>query len=400
VRKKSWVIGMGLVLLGLAAGWAAMGAVARNHRYIPPLKVIGDVAEVLTLQNPDSLGGTEKITFRGNGYQAVKLADIIAKAGPGANAEKLYLIGLDGFTAAIGANDIDDCYLSFTAENGWEAINLAHPNSSNVKLLSEIVVASDGSGGDFTFDIISPETDLVQTTPGRLLAGPLMLYPYAEGDAVVQNGGKDYEVQVFTRRRVFKISDLTPLQDGDRLLVMDEKGENRLADNSGYFEVNDNHINYLEPDTRTRLERVRGVIMRPPAASITDAYYEARHYLENGDRLLLVVLEGLNYHQYSYAVANGYAPFLGKAGKAVQACGVYPPVSNVGLAALLTGKAPPENGIVTAGDHTSRAPSIFAEAIKLNKKAVFLDAGQTRLNTETEPIAVTDENGEIGRAHV
>lgn len=392
--KKNWLLGVCLGLLGLAIGWTAMGAVSRAHRYIPPLKVTGDVTDVLTLQDPGRLGNMEKITFQGASYQAVKLADLLAKAGPQANAGQLYFVALDGFTTAIKATDIDHSYIAFTAKNGWEAINLLHPNSSNIKSITEIVVVSEGSGEGFTFNVIDPETDLVKITPGQLLTRPLTLYPYAEGKAVVQNDGKDYENQVFTKRRVFKISDLTPLQEGDMLLVMGEKGEYRLVDDSGYFEVKDNSINYLHPDTRTKLQKVQGVILRPPTAGIMDVYYDGRRYLESGDKLLVVVLDGLTYQQCDYAMANGYAPFLKSAGKATQACGVYPREANVGLAALLTGKAPEENGVVTASDHTLQAPSIFTEANKLNKKAVFLDAAPKQLDTETEPISISDRNAD------
>jgi hypothetical protein len=394
VRKKSWLTGSCLVLLGLVVGWAAAGGVFSSHGHVPPLKVTGDVNNVLSLQDIDSIGGAESITFQGAGYKAVKLADIVSKAGPTADAGQLYLVGLDGFTSALWAADIGDCYIAFTAKNGWEAINLAHPNSSNVKLLTEIVVVSEGGSGYFAFNAISPNADLVRITPGRLLTGPLTLYPYAEGQAVVQSGGINHEAQVFTRRRVFKISDLTPLQDGDTLLVMNESGEYLLVNGGGYFEVRDNCINYLQPDSRARLEKVKGVIVNPPAASITDTYYDARHYLDSGDRTLVVVLDGFTFRQYSYAAAKGCAPFLKDTGKAVQACGVYPLGNNVGLAALLTGKAPRENGVGTEADSELKAPSIFAEVNNLNKKAILLDAADKQLDTEMQPVSICDKNAD------
>lgn len=393
MSKRKWFSGLCLVLLGLLAGGAVMGIAFRPPGHIPPLKVTGDVAQVLTLQDPDSLGKM-KITFQGAKYQAVKLADLVAKAGAPADTGQLYLVGLDGFASAIKAADTEGCYISFTAKNGWEAINLYHPNSSNVKLLTEIVVVAEGGGSDFTFNVIDPAADLVQITPGQLLARPLTLYPYTEGEAVVQKDGRDYQAQVFTRRRVFKISDLTPLKGGDVFLVMGAKGEQRLVDDSGYFEVRDNFINYLQPADRTKLERVKGVILQPPAASTMDAYYDGRRYLESGEKLLLVVLDGLTYRQYDYAAASGHAPFLKDAGKATRACGIYPLENNAGLAALLTGRTPEENGVVAAGDHTLKSPSIFAEAQKLHKKAVFLDAVPKQLDTEIEPVSVRDENAD------
>ncbi|NQS76278.1 MAG: hypothetical protein HQP61_07545 [Peptococcaceae bacterium] len=393
MHKKSWIIGVCLVLLGLVAGWAAAaGGVFSNSGHIPPLKVAGDVNQVLNLQNMDNVGRTKKISFLGTGYQAVRLVDIVNKAEPAADIEQLYLVGLDGFTAAIPAADIDGCYITFTAENGWEAINLTHPNSSNVKSIAEILVVSGGSGEELACHIISPDADLNKVTPGQLLTGPLLLYPYAEGQAVVQKDGEEHEAQVFTRRRVFKVSDLIPLSDKDKLLVINERGDGRLVNGDGYFEVRDNQINYLQPDTRDQLEKIKGIILRPPVAGITDAYYDARHYLEGGRRTLVIVLEGLTYRQYCYAADRGYAPFLENSGQVMQACGVYPLGNNVGLAALLTGMMPGENGISAAGDQELKVPSIFTAASNLDKKAVFLDTGEKQLAAEMELVYIGDKN--------
>lgn len=394
MNKKSWLIGIFLGMLGLMSGAAAMGLLAHTPGCIPPLKVIGDVANVVVLKDPNEIGKLEEITFQGTPYQAAKLGDIIKKARPVGNAGQLHLVGLDGFSSAIKAQELDDCYLVFTAQNGWEAVNLKHPMSSNVKMLTEIVVVSDGSAGDFAFQVIDPAANLVRITPGQLLTRSITEYPYAEGKAVVQNGGKNYESQIFTRRRVFKLSDLTTVKNGDSFLVMDQKGHCRLVNNSGYFEVRDNYINYLQPETRTILEKVKGVIVRPPAVSIMDTYYNAQHYLEGGEKVLIVVLDGLTYHQYIAAAEKGYAPFLNNYGTTVKASGVYPPELNVGLAALLTGKAPEENGIISGKDRQLKAASILAEAKRLKKRTLFLEDDLKQLETEIQPVLITDQNAD------
>ena len=40
-----------------------------------------------------------------------------------------------------------------------------------------------------------------------------------------------------------------------------------------------------------------------------DTYYDARYYLENGDKVLVVVLDGLTYSRYTDAVEKGICPF-------------------------------------------------------------------------------------------
>lgn len=393
--KKNWLTGICWCLLGLVIGGLAVGLAARPPRYLPPLRVTGDVARSYVLHDLRESGPIEQITFQGKKYRAVKMADVIKKAAPVAGSGQLYLAGQDGFVAAIAMPGPDtQSYIAFTAEHGWEAINLKHPNSSNVKQLAEIIVVANEGSGDFAFKVINQDGELARVTPGRLLTGALTRYPYPEGKAVLPSGGDDYEAQIFTRRLVFQLGDVAPLQEGEHCLLISEKGECRMLDDSGYFEVKDNQVDYLQPDTRTVLAKVRGVIVNPPAASITDTYYAAQHYLNGGEPLLLVVLDGLTYRQYSHAAANGQAPFLQSCGSAVKAYGVYPPDTNVGLAAILTGKAAAENGIISKEDKQLKTPSIFAAALKLNKQVLILEADQKRLDTEVEPVCVTDQNGD------
>ena len=395
MRKRKWLPAICLGLLGFVIGGFAFRAVNQTPSYIPPLKIVGDVTESVTLENPNRMARFEKISYDGKKYRAIKLVDIISKAKPVGKPCQLYLVGSDGFTSSFKAERLEKCYIAFTAQNGWEAINLKHPVNSNTKALQEIIVVSDSSDGsawDFAFTVINQDTELVSVTPGQLHTRALTEYPYPEGTAAVENEGQTYETSVYTKRKVFPLSDLTPAGEEDMILVVGAGGEHRWVENRGCFELKENHVNYLQINERSRVEKVKGVIINPPATAITDTYYDARHFLESGARVLVLVLDGFNYRQYAYAVDNGYAPFLKKTGKAVKATGVYPPADNVWLAAMVTGKPPEENGIITGNAQDLKVPSLFAVADKLQKKALLLQAGQKTLNTETEPVLCSDEN--------
>lgn len=266
MNKRACLWGIGMGLLGLAIGGLAVWVVMMHTPvYIPPLKVVGDVEHSLTLKNIRQAGHLEDITLQGTRYRAVRLAEVIGAAAPVGKAARLYLIGGDGFTSAIDAGGITDCYLSYAAGDGWEAVNLYHPPSSNVKDLREIIVVSDGSDSSFSLSIASPAADLVRVTPGQMLTHNLRQYFYHEGDASMQHDGQTYESSVYTLRQVFVLDDLTPVPAGDRILVMDGSGACRLLDSGGYFEVDDNSIAYLLPDDRTVVEDVRKAIIEPPA---------------------------------------------------------------------------------------------------------------------------------------
>ena len=393
MNKTNWLAAIGLGLLGFFLGGMACGVLKTTPTYVPPLQVVGDVNHSLRLENPDQLGKREQINYDGKKYQVLRLMDIIEEAQPVALPGQLYLVSSDGFTSSFPAQGLEKCYITFTPENGWEALNLNHPINSNAKMLQEIVVVADGSVPDFGLAVMNQDTDLVRVTPGQLYSRPLMEYPYKEGKAAVENQGKTYETSVYTKRRVFRLSDLTSVQEGDMMLVLGEKGQHRLVENRGYFELKENYINCLQMDTRSQVEKVKGVIITPPAASIMDVYYDTRHWLENGERVLILVVDGLNYRQYTRAVGNGQVPFLQKMGPVTQATGVYPLATNVWLAAMLTGVAPEENGVITEKDRDLKVPTLFALANKLQKKSLLLQAEPAALNTEIEPIIGRAENG-------
>ena len=392
MNRRNWLRAIGLTLLGFVIGAIVFGAFRQTPGYIPPLKVVGDVARVVKLENPKQIGKLHDVSYDGHKYQAIKLMDIITAAQPIAAPEQIYLVGNDGFTSSFPPKGLEKSYITFTAQNGWEAINLNHPINSNAKMLKEIVVVSDGSSPHFGLTIINPEKELMRITPGRLHTHTLLEYPYAEGQAAVEKQGKTYATSVYTQRKVFRLADLTPVPDGKMMLVMGANGEHRFLENRGYFELKDNCINYLDIDERRQLDKVKGVIVNPPAASIMDTYYDARHYLENGDKVLVVVLDGLTYSRYTNAMEKGQMPFLKNVGLAEKAVGVYPLENNVWLAAMITGTAPEENGVIGEKTQDLKVPSLFAVAEQLQKRALLLHSGPKLLNTEIEAQLTDNKN--------
>jgi hypothetical protein len=392
VNRRSWLLAISLGLLGFVIGSFVFGTYQQTPGHIPPLKVVGDVARVVKLQDLKQLGKLHDISYDGHKYQAIQLTDIITAAQPIAAPGQIYLVGSDGFTSSFPAKGLEKSYITFTAQNGWEAINLNHPVSSNAKMMKEIVIVSDGSSRNFDLTIINPEKELSRITPGRLHTRTLLHYPYAEGQATIENQGKTYETWVYTQRKVFRLADLTPIPDGEMMLVMGANGEHRFLENRGYFQLKDNYINYLDLDERSQLEEVKGVIVNPPATSIMDTYYDARHYLENGDKVLVIVLDGLTYSRYTNAMEKGQMPFLKNTGLAEKAVGVYPLENNVWLAAMITGTAPEENGVISAKAQDLKVPSLFAVAEQVQKRAMLLHSGPKLLNTEIEAQLIDNKN--------
>lgn len=178
----------------------------------------------------------------------------------------------------------------------------------------------------------------------------------------------------------------------EKALVMGRLGEIEYIEN-GYFQVKDKSINYVDKDKGKKIEGVKGIIINPPLKSIMDSYYDISGYLEE-ENVLFLLLDGFGYHQYEYAIENGYLPFLEKQPEAIKALSVYKPVTNAGLAAIITGKPPIENGVYSRKQRELKVDSIFSLAKELNKKFIYIEGDIGILKTEIEPELNMDSNGD------
>lgn len=176
----------------------------------------------------------------------------------------------------------------------------------------------------------------------------------------------------------------------DKALVIGASGEVKAIEEGGWFEAGDS-IDYLYDSGKSRINGLKGVIINPPDSIITDGYYDISKYLKK-ERVLFLLLDGFGYHQYEYAVENGYLQYLGKRAKASKALSVYKPVTNAGLAAIISGKLPIENGVHSRKDRELKVDSIFKRAEDLNKTYIYIEGNIGILNTEIEPVLNLDNN--------
>lgn len=184
----------------------------------------------------------------------------------------------------------------------------------------------------------------------------------------------------------FKLEDIVdiPFQ---RALVMGEMGEVDYIED-GYFKRDKDSLYYIGKDKE--IENIVGVVIDPPETSIKDAYYDMERYLED-DKVLFILLDGFGYHQYEYARENGFLSFLEEF-EARKVLSVYKPVTNAGLAAIITGKSPEENGVYSRKQRELNVDSIFKVAKDLNKNIAYIEGNIGILDTEVEPILNLDKN--------
>ena len=116
---------------------------------------------------------------------------------------------------------------------------------------------------------------------------------------------------------------------------------------------------YAEDYTVT--EALTGVISDPPARCVTDAAVLAREAMDAGERVLLIYIDGLGYERFCDAATAGEVPNL--AALTLEKCAsVYPTITPVNYAAMVSGLPPAENGVDRRGVHALICETIFSDA--------------------------------------
>lgn len=365
--------------------------------YIPTVTIQGDVENPFKLKNPEDFKRI-KIEYKGKELSVLRLEEIIEKAVPAKEDYELVFTAIDGFRASIPGSNLEKCYLYFSEKYGWEAVNLNHPVSSNIKHLKEIMVVSKLK--DFnSFSIILPDKNLLKMTPGQLFSGSIFSYPCFEGTSSVERMGVDYQTSVYTVRKVVSLEDF---MSNDKDLNISEIKEKGLviggngqtgSFSGGFLELKGNQVDYINPDQKERIENCRGIIFNIPLMSNKDAFYDTLYYLESGRKVMVVMLDGFGFHQYQYAFKNDYLPFLSDVENVQQVLSVYRPVTNAGLAAILTGKGPEENGVFSRKNKKLLVPDLFEIAAEMGFKSLYIEGNIKILNTGIEPLLNPDLNG-------
>jgi len=361
--------------------------------YMPACLIIGDVHQAFALDSMETFTPVE-LNYKGEYFQGIPLADLVQHAEPVTAEFELLLIGQDGLSAQFNGDKLEGCHLTFTVKNGWEAINLNHPVSSNIKRLEKIIVMAQEPVPEYGVNLITPTQNLRTLMPGRIYRQAMTTIPYFEGTSTVTQAEGEYSVSVYSRRTMFPLQDLLPEITVEKLIAMGREGEYAYIDAEGFLELNEkeNAFHYVSGHREGEIKNLAGIIINPPARSITDLFHDTLYYLDHGENVLILYLDGFGYHQYLHAKEAGYAPFMAALPAAEPALAVYQPVTNAGFAAMITGKTPAENGVYSRAQKDLKVPSIFGVAQEHGKKAALIEGHIKILNTEIEPALNIDLN--------
>ncbi|MDA3886236.1 MAG: alkaline phosphatase family protein [Candidatus Delongbacteria bacterium] len=338
------------------------------------VKVAGDVNNVLFFNS-----------F--NDQNSIALEEIINKADPFNDKYSILLVGSDGLTAEID-NRMDKITLNFSKINGWEIIDENHPISARIKHLKEIIIVSKEDITENSVIIFNSEKNLISMTPGQLYQKSLERRLIFQGHSSIIRDDGEYAVTVYTTALTYSLDEL----EGSRYLIISESGKTKYTDKPGYLVYRDNSIDYLDPEMKNEIVGIKGILIDPPKTSISNAYYDALHYIENGEKVMVIFLDGFSYIQYKYAIENNIAPYLNQLPAAQKATTYFKPVTNVGFATMITGKGPDDNGI---HDRSCRKlnSSIFTVLKEKGFSSKLVEANVSILDHGADEMLNIDKNG-------
>ncbi|MCL2409817.1 MAG: alkaline phosphatase family protein [Oscillospiraceae bacterium] len=147
----------------------------------------------------------------------------------------------------------------------------------------------------------------------------------------------------------------------------------------------------FEPDCPIMAE----LMSDTPLRSVADAFHDALSALENGDRVLVFLLDGWGWEKFQYH--RDMQPFLSSLNPE-PALTVYPPITPVALATVVTGVQPDVHGIHSRADRRMNygVTDIFAEAARLGRTVAYIQGHSGIIQTSLLPILSPDADGLYG----
>jgi hypothetical protein len=114
---------------------------------------------------------------------------------------------------------------------------------------------------------------------------------------------------------------------------------------------------------------------------ILDAYYDIKQAVDSGERVMVILPDGFSYGQAEHfndqltLFKSGY----------IKAASVNPAISNVALAAIVTGKSPRYTEITKRGVNRPASQDIFDYAVEKGKSVSYIDGNSNLILTNIIP---------------
>jgi len=331
-------------------------------------------------RTPLWLGGdAEPFTFNARAYDLAYYFDHVIETR--ASEFDLLLTSFDHFTVRIAGESLDGVTLAHSRADGWALRTLYHPPSANIRNIASIIVLST-SEDTHAVRFVDADEHVSTLTLGQL---HMLDQTRTLRARTPSHLGERSATTYALHHRV----PLGSVLEGDSFVAMARNGEAMFFRGTAYMiasrgvRMSRNQIDLLLPDDRV-LHDLAGVMANPPGFLITDTFHDTMRFLEQGEQVLVIKLDGLGWNMLDHA------PFL-QSLQPKQALAVYPPVTPVALAAMLTGVTGDQNGIYARGQRELLAQDIFDATAQAGKTAVHISTRTTFINTSLAPVLARDD---------
>lgn len=354
------------------------------------LMITGDVLQVRDI---NSYWNELKLEDVSVGEEKVKGTELLSAIEANQVIYKAYdvaLIAKDGFMVKLDGATIEGTYLVYLEDKEWCYISDQHPVNSRIKEISEIIVvkkSTEKANYAYGLDLVL-EDETVHRSIGELLSGTYESIAFFDGVSEL-NG---ISIDVMKRKKCVRLDSLTDLTI-ETMLVMDSEGNHHYVHESdAYIEIASQGLNFISLDMKTVIRDIEGIVMNPIAGSIMDNYYDASYYLDQGQKVLTLFIDGYSYQQYKVLKDQYPELFLGGIENVNKAMSVYKPVTNAGFAAMVSGETPGVNGVLDRSYREVKVPTIFDYATDLGYTSILIEGNVNILKLETEIYLNSDED--------
>ncbi len=339
-----------------------------------PLTITGDVSKEVVVTDFSAFNAStiEKDDIM---LPAVQLLTLIEAASPLGYNHTITFHSPDGVMASIALLEIEeDVMITWNMEVGFSLFAPSFPPQAGIRNIDYIVLsAQELLPEQASLRIIDGESDHL-ISYGNLFLQEGIIKPVLEGTAKKN----EFTVNALTRRPIVPLLNYLETSDREGLAYFADGSQKNIS-LAGYFDWRGTSADYLDSDAKTRTPNVIGVWANPPEASITDI----RKIVEEtaGDSLVILI-DGLGYtgyleHGLSFSKDYSISPMRT----------VMPSISNVALAAIITGKTPDENGITERGLRELNVEDMFSTI-----DSVMIEGHTKLINSSISPRLNADEN--------
>lgn len=334
------------------------------------ITVNGDIEGVSVEVNLSDIS-KEEIAIKDTLYKGVRLSKVLEKVSLLAPVDKSYVMitAIDGVSALIDAETANLCHV-VEVEGVLNIKAPEHPRVVGIKHVLEITIVAHEDveiSDENSLKIVDQEGDR------RISFGNCKLLMFEKSGESRQNGNLavKYVKKAPLKAEEFIGDDFVLYFDNYDMLKVDR-------DYAGVFAWENGRI-YYETDERYD-SPVTGIVTGVDTV-IFDAFDMMKILLDKNEMVMFILPDGLSYEQVEYYKDN----LTILSGNYKKAASVNPAISNVALAAIITGQSPFATGITKREVKAPNVKDIFEYVVSKGKTASYIEGNSVLVVTSEKP---------------